>query len=80
MERRKKLLVRGVWTEPEAGLDLRDTPGDAAINDGLGREHDLSVLGLCLEHIADGDAGLLPQVLRDDDLVLVLDGDDGLDV
>jgi len=59
-----------------SGLELCHAFCDAAINDGLRFEYDLTVFRGRLEHISDGDADLVTHVLRDDHLKLVFDGHD----
>jgi len=76
----------------ESGQHFRGTgkgPVDAAllevvqsfrkgpVDNGFRREHNLPLIGLGFQKVADPDPDLLAHALRDYDLVFFLDGDDG---
>ncbi len=47
------------------------------VDNGFRREHNLAVIGMGFEKVADANPDLLAYALRDYDLVFILDGDDG---
>jgi len=73
----KKLLVGIERPVPSAGLEFLNAIGNPPIYEGLWLKYDSSFFSTRFQDVPDGDSDLFPHPLRDDDLVFVLDGNDG---
>jgi len=76
VERREEFLVAGEWAARASRFEFGHALRDPAINQGLRLEDELSTFRARFEKVADSHADLLPHVLRDHNLIFLLDGDD----
>jgi len=69
--------MRGERSERIASFKLRHAFGETPVNERLRLEDNLSFFDLRLKNVADGHADHIPDVLGDDYLVFIFNGDNG---